>query len=168
MTAADMWIEMGEADEPSGVRAKRLPHVWPVTLETVLCPPEDGPERTVERVCAELDVSLEAVLSPDRHVHVAYARQVCAWMLRQRPMSWCAIGRMLGRHHTTIMSAVRKVDAERARNPRVAAALERLLRLDGEREEAQDDRVREAAVQGADPGEGCGEVGHGGDNVPRR
>jgi hypothetical protein len=122
----------------------------------------------VERVCAELGVSLEALMSADRHANVAHVRQVCAWMLRQRPMSWCAIGRMLHRDHTTIIHAVRKVDAERARNPRVAAALDRLLRLDGEREEAQHDGVREAAVQGADPGEGCGEVGHGGDNVPRR
>jgi hypothetical protein len=115
----------------------------------------------VERVCAELDVSLEAVLSPDRHVNVAYVRQVCAWILRQRPMSFPEIGRMLGRDHTTIIHAVRKVDAERSRNPRVAAALERLLRLDGDGEELQDDRVRETEVEGADPGEGCGEVGHG-------
>jgi hypothetical protein len=113
-------------------------------------------------------VSAADVVGKLQEPTLVHARAICAWVLRQRPLSDPEIGRVLRRDRATVWHARNKVDAERTRNPRVAAALERMLRLDGEREEPQHDGVREAAVQGADPGEGCGEVGHGGDNVPRR
>jgi hypothetical protein len=72
MTAADMWIEMGEADEPSGVRAKRLPRECPVTLETTLLAPSETPHETVERVCRRLGVSAADVVGKLQERPVRY------------------------------------------------------------------------------------------------
>lgn len=81
---------------------------------------------TVARVCKHFGVTQAELTGPKRHAHLAQARHVLAWLLRERGFSFPAIGLCLQRDHTTIMHAVRKVDAERAKSEAVARVLDEM------------------------------------------
>jgi chromosomal replication initiator protein len=77
-------------------------------------------------VCSHFRLTNSELLSKDRHKSVAFARQVAMYVCRQRlKSSFPELGRAFGnRDHTTVMSAVRRVEALRARDPQVNAHLE--------------------------------------------
>jgi len=77
-------------------------------------------------VCNHFRLSNSDLLSKDRHKSVAFARQVAMYLCRQRlKCSFPELGRAFGnRDHTTVMSAVRRVEALRQRDPQVNAHLE--------------------------------------------
>lgn len=77
-------------------------------------------------VCSHFRLSNTELLSKDRHKSVAFARQVAMYLCRQRlKCSFPELGRAFGnRDHTTVMSAVRRVEALRAKDPQVNAHLE--------------------------------------------
>jgi chromosomal replication initiator protein len=77
-------------------------------------------------VCSHFRLSNAELLSKDRHKSVAFARQVAMYLCRQRlKCSFPELGRAFGnRDHTTVMSAVRRVEALRAKDPQVNAHLE--------------------------------------------
>jgi chromosomal replication initiator protein len=77
-------------------------------------------------VCSHFRLSNSELLSKDRHKSVAFARQVAMYLCRQRlKCSFPELGRAFGnRDHTTVMSAVRRVEALRQRDPQVNAHLE--------------------------------------------
>jgi chromosomal replication initiator protein len=77
-------------------------------------------------VCNHFRLSNSELLSKDRHKSVAFARQVAMYVCRQRlKSSFPELGRAFGnRDHTTVMSAVRRVEALRQRDPQVNAHLE--------------------------------------------
>jgi chromosomal replication initiator protein len=77
-------------------------------------------------VCTHFRLSNSDLLSKDRHKSVAFARQVAMYLCRQRlKCSFPELGRAFGnRDHTTVMSAVRRVEALRQRDPQVNAHLE--------------------------------------------
>jgi chromosomal replication initiator protein len=77
-------------------------------------------------VCGHFRLSNSDLLSKDRHKSVAFARQVAMYLCRQRlKCSFPELGRAFGnRDHTTVMSAVRRVEALRQRDPQVNAHLE--------------------------------------------
>jgi chromosomal replication initiator protein len=77
-------------------------------------------------VCSHFRLSNSELLSKDRHKSVAFARQVAMYVCRQRlKSSFPELGRAFGnRDHTTVMSAVRRVEALRQRDPQVNAHLE--------------------------------------------
>jgi chromosomal replication initiator protein len=77
-------------------------------------------------VCSHFRLSNADLLSKDRHKSVAFARQVAMYLCRQRlKCSFPELGRAFGnRDHTTVMSAVRRVEALRQRDPEVNAHLE--------------------------------------------
>ncbi|HYO98205.1 MAG TPA: chromosomal replication initiator protein DnaA [Polyangiaceae bacterium] len=77
-------------------------------------------------VCSHFRMSNSELLSKDRHKSVAFARQVAMYLCRQRlKCSFPELGRAFGnRDHTTVMSAVRRVEALRQRDPQVNAHLE--------------------------------------------
>lgn len=77
-------------------------------------------------VCGHFRVTNDALLSKDRHKSVAFARQVAMYLCRQRlKCSFPELGRAFGnRDHTTVMSAVRRVEALRQQDPAVNAHLE--------------------------------------------
>ncbi len=77
-------------------------------------------------VCSHFRMSNTELLSKDRHKSVAFARQVAMYLCRQRlKCSFPELGRAFGnRDHTTVMSAVRRVEALRQRDPQVNAHLE--------------------------------------------
>jgi chromosomal replication initiator protein len=77
-------------------------------------------------VCSHFRLSNSELLSKDRHKSVAFARQVAMYVCRQRlKSSFPELGRAFGnRDHTTVMSAVRRVEQLRQRDPQVNAHLE--------------------------------------------
>lgn len=77
-------------------------------------------------VCTHFRMSNAELLSKDRHKSVAFARQVAMYLCRQRlKSSFPELGRAFGnRDHTTVMSAVRRVEELRAKDPQVNAHLE--------------------------------------------
>lgn len=77
-------------------------------------------------VCSHFKLSNSELLSKDRHKSVAFARQVAMYLCRQRlKCSFPELGRAFGnRDHTTVMSAVRRVEALRQKDPQVNAHLE--------------------------------------------
>ena len=81
-------------------------------------------------VCSHFRVTSAELLSKDRHRSVAFARQVAMYLCRQRlKSSFPELGRAFGnRDHTTVMSAVRKVESLRKTDPQVDAHLEAIER----------------------------------------
>jgi chromosomal replication initiator protein len=77
-------------------------------------------------VCSHFRLSTAELLSKDRHKSVAFARQVAMYLCRQRlKCSYPELGRAFGnRDHTTAMSAVKRVEGLRNKDPRVNAHLE--------------------------------------------
>jgi chromosomal replication initiation ATPase DnaA len=75
-----------------------------------------GAELTaVERVLAEVSlltgVPLAAIASGTRTQHVAYARQLAMYAVRElTSLSYPAIGRLFGRDHTTVLHAHRLIE----------------------------------------------------------
>ncbi len=88
-------------------------------------------------VCRHFRLSSAELLSKDRHKSVAFARQVAMYLCRQRlKCSFPELGRAFGnRDHTTVMSAVRRVEQLRKKDPEVDAHLEAIA----ERLAASDD-----------------------------
>ena len=77
-------------------------------------------------VCVHFRLSSAELLSKDRHKSVAFARQVAMYLCRLRlKCSFPELGRAFGnRDHTTVISAVRRVEALRQSDPQVAAHLD--------------------------------------------
>ncbi len=81
-------------------------------------------------VCGHFRVTSADLLSKDRHKSVAFARQVAMYLCRRRlKSSFPELGRAFGnRDHTTVMSAVRRVEQLRKADPQVNAHLEAIER----------------------------------------
>lgn len=88
-------------------------------------------KNVIEFVASEYDVTVDDVLSHDRHRSIAEARQVCCWLIRmciEPQLSFPEIARLLGnRDHTTIMSSVRKIDRLRNTDGRMRDVLAQLM-----------------------------------------
>ncbi len=98
--------------------------------EIALVAPRRKETRSVEdiqrAVCGHFRLTNAELLSKDRHKSVAFARQVAMYLCRQRlKCSFPELGRAFGnRDHTTVMSAVRRVEALRRSDPEVDAHLQ--------------------------------------------
>lgn len=79
----------------------------------------------VREVAAALDVHPRDVLNGDRTAEVVEARAVIASVLRGRGMSYPRIGERLGRDHSSVVNLMQQLPKYAARNPKVAALLER-------------------------------------------
>jgi chromosomal replication initiator protein len=81
-------------------------------------------------VCSHFRMTSADLLSKDRHKSVAFARQVAMYLCRQRlKSSFPELGRAFGnRDHTTVISAVKRVESLRKRDPQVNAHLEAIER----------------------------------------
>ena len=96
------------------------------------CPPKIplSVEDIQRAVCHHFHLRSTDLVSKDRHKSVAFARHVAMYLCKQRlKVSFPEIGRAFGnRDHTTVMSAVRKIEAQRDSDPQVRAHLEALER----------------------------------------
>jgi chromosomal replication initiator protein len=93
-------------------------------------PNESSVEDIQRVVCHHFKLRSMDLLSKDRHKSIAFARHVAMYLCKQRlKCSFPELGRAFGnRDHTTIISAVRKVEALRTSDPEVRAHLEVLER----------------------------------------
>jgi chromosomal replication initiator protein len=87
-------------------------------------------ERIQHEVCSHFHVNATEMLSHVRHRSVSKARHIAMYLCRQRlQCSFPEIGRAFnGRDHTTVMSAVRKVEAQREKDPEIRAHIEAIER----------------------------------------
>jgi chromosomal replication initiator protein len=96
--------------------------------------PARAPMTSVEdiqrAVCHHFHLRSNDLLSKDRHKSVAFARHVAMYLCKSRlKSSFPELGRAFGnRDHTTVMSAVRKIETQRDRDPEVRAHLEAIER----------------------------------------
>lgn len=91
--------------------------------------PNDASVEDIQRaVCHHFKLRSTDLLSKDRHKSIAFARHVAMYLCKLRlKCSFPELGRAFGnRDHTTVMSAVRKVEALRGTDPEVRAHLEAL------------------------------------------
>jgi chromosomal replication initiator protein len=93
-------------------------------------PNEASVEDIQRMVCHHFKLRSTDLLSKDRHKSIAFARHVAMYLCKQRlKCSFPELGRAFGnRDHTTVISAVRKVEALRTSDPEVRAHLEALER----------------------------------------
>lgn len=93
-------------------------------------PSEAGVDDIQRVVCHHFKLRTSDLLSKDRHKSIAFARHVAMYLCKQRlKCSFPELGRAFGnRDHTTVMSAVRKVEHLRTSDPEVRAHLEALER----------------------------------------
>lgn len=93
-------------------------------------PNEAGVEDIQRIVCHHFKLRSTDLLSKDRHKSIAFARHVAMYLCKQRlKCSFPELGRAFGnRDHTTVISAVRKVEALRTSDPEVRAHLEAIER----------------------------------------
>jgi chromosomal replication initiator protein len=122
----------------------------PITLDLArraLGDDAEGPKATVqpniqvivETVTRYYDVRLSELLSRRRHKSIALPRQVCMWLARRHTrFSLEEIGGYFGgRDHTTVMHAIRTIDARRRTDDRFQSEMERIeTSLSGERQVA--------------------------------
>jgi chromosomal replication initiator protein len=91
---------------------------------------EAGVDDIQRVVCHHFKLRTSDLVSKDRHKSIAFARHVAMYLCKQRlKCSFPELGRAFGnRDHTTVISAVRKVESLRASDPEVRAHLEALER----------------------------------------
>jgi chromosomal replication initiator protein len=93
--------------------------------------PNEASVEDIQRiVCHHFKLRSTDLLSKDRHKSIAFARHVAMYLCKQRlKCSFPELGRAFGnRDHTTVISAVRKVEALRSTDPEVRAHLEAIER----------------------------------------
>lgn len=68
--------------------------------------------RVIEVTARHYALSVDALIGPDRHLSVAFARHVAMFIARMHTRaSYPELGRSFGRRdHSTVMSAVRKIE----------------------------------------------------------
>jgi chromosomal replication initiator protein len=81
-------------------------------------------------VCQHFHLRTSDLTSKDRHKSVAFARHVAMFLCKQRlKCSFPELGRAFGnRDHTTVMSAVRKIESQREDDAQLRAHLEAIER----------------------------------------
>jgi chromosomal replication initiator protein len=101
-----------------------------IALAGATRPNEASVEDIQRLVCHHFKLRSTDLLSKDRHKSIAFARHVAMYLCKQRlKCSFPELGRAFGnRDHTTVISAVRKVDALRVSDPEVRAHIEALER----------------------------------------
>lgn len=103
-----------------------LDKIGPKVVDPTI-PAGESVEHVIAKVAQYTSVPVNDILGARRYKHIVRARSLAAWMLRQRPMSFPAIGHVLGsKDHTTVMSAVRRIERQRATDPELALAIEKL------------------------------------------
>ncbi|MGH7297976.1 MAG: chromosomal replication initiator protein DnaA [Polyangiaceae bacterium] len=101
-----------------------------IAATTTARPNEASVEDIQRIVCHHFKLRSTDLLSKDRHKSIAFARHVAMYLCKQRlKCSFPELGRAFGnRDHTTVISAVRKVEALRTSDPEVRAHIEAIER----------------------------------------
>lgn len=89
-------------------------------------------DRLVAKACAHLAVSQEVLEGPGRDREVAAARQVVCYLLHRAGYSAAQIGVRVGRDHSTVLHALRRVEQLPALTEQAAELIETVLPFAGD------------------------------------
>lgn len=82
----------------------------------------------IELVCQYFDCSFLSMKVATRKPAAVYPRQVMEFMLSTKtPLSLCDVGRMLGRHHTTVLASKNKIIEAYQKNPTIRRDIDELI-----------------------------------------
>lgn len=114
LTAAAITPETVDRALPGPIREPRRPDLQVAEIQAA--------------VAERLDVSRDAMLSPNRTAPVARARQIAMYLTRElTELSLPATAKAFNRRdHTTVLHAVRRIEAARAEDPNLNRMLEQL------------------------------------------
>lgn len=90
-------------------------------LSLVTPAPAPSCREILQRIAIASGFEVADLLGKARTPSVVKARHAAMWAAFQAGLSFSEIGREFGRDHTTVISAVRKVEAERAKKGARAA-----------------------------------------------
>lgn len=77
-------------------------------------------EKVILAVCDKYNISKETILGKKRTNNIVTARHVCMYALREAvDMTFKDIGEVFSCDHTSVMSATRKIERERAAGSRI-------------------------------------------------
>jgi chromosomal replication initiation ATPase DnaA len=86
------------------------------------------PLTILQKVCSAFGVSVEVIISQDRHRSIVRARFAAMWVFRELGIySFPEIGRILVRDHTTIIPGVAKANVLRAKDKEFARLTDYVL-----------------------------------------
>ena len=86
------------------------------------------PERIVQLTAEQFGITVEAIKGKRRTNTIALPRQVAMYLVRQKTsLSLSDIGAWFKRDHTTVLHACNKIEALRAKDPRLAGALREIM-----------------------------------------
>jgi hypothetical protein len=99
---------------PLGTWAGQLHSAHPIPIHVQLNVVDAGEETydLVKAIAAEFGTTADHILGTTRRVDVARARHVLCWLLHTDGVSLSEIGRRIGRDHTTVHHAVRRVERD--------------------------------------------------------
>ena len=87
----------------------------------------DTVDRIIGAVCKHTGISADKIKGAGRSADVSHARQLCIYLIKElTDMSVQAIGRELGRKHSTILYALNEVNDEKKANPTFATGVDML------------------------------------------
>ena len=94
---------------------------------------DQSPQMTVEsiinKVCKKYGLSEEDIKGRKKTKEIAMARHICIYIIRKMTeLSLPAIGRVLGRDHTTVMSSLQVIETELKTNPLLDIEINEIIR----------------------------------------
>ncbi len=89
--------------------------------------PDEYARRVLELVAETYSVRVSHLLGRSGTKHVRIARQAAYWCLHRAGRSLPAVGRALGRNHSTVLSGVRRTQHRMLHDPYTCARLEGVL-----------------------------------------
>lgn len=119
------------APEPVIVASEPEPIPAPALITPPPLNPAYPPIARIQRiVCARFNISVHDMISDRRMAHLVRPRHVAMWLAKKLTVrSLPEIGRRFGgRDHTTVLHAIKSIEARRAADPELAALLDELER----------------------------------------
>ena len=94
---------------------------------------DDSPQMTVEnvidKVCRKYGLNQDDIKGRKKTKEIAMARHICIYIIRKlTDLSLPAIGRILGRDHTTVMSSLQVIETELRTNPLLDIEINDIIR----------------------------------------
>ncbi len=81
-------------------------------------------QRLINAVAAEFGTTADRLLKRDRHHSAVLARNIAVyWLRRVGQLSYPEVGRVIGRHHTSVMHSVREVEWWIRKDPDLALSI---------------------------------------------
>ena len=96
--------------------------------------PKDEPksvkvEKTISAVCDKYNISKETIVGKRRNANIVMARHVCMYSLREAiDMTYKDIGKVFSCDHTSVMAAIKKIEAEKEKSNEFKEEIAQLIK----------------------------------------